>query len=373
MSEEVKQEEIKKEGFFKKVIKSIKDFDKYEDFAIEKGSDAIKYFIKLLLIFCIIIAVAYTYNIVKNASKVYTSLKEKIPTFSYENGELKTDNDEVTIIEDYGTTIGSIIIDTKTESKNVLEDYSEQISKYGSAVIFLKNGFVVVNSNINGQAAYKYTDLLSSYNIQSGNKEQLINYIDGLSIISVSVTVFLMMIIYLFIAYFITTILDVLILTFLGYVSSRIFRIKIKMGVAFNIAVHAITLPMLLNLVYIVVNLFTGFNIKYFQIMYYAISYIYVIVAILMIKTEFINRQAELIKIAEEQMRVKEELEKQEEEQEQDKETENKKENENKPIEKGKMEKEKTETKEKKQSKSKKKEKSTDEPVGDASVVENEK
>ena len=30
-----KQDKVKKEGFFKKVIKSVKDFDKYEDFGLE--------------------------------------------------------------------------------------------------------------------------------------------------------------------------------------------------------------------------------------------------------------------------------------------------------------------------------------------------
>lgn len=50
--------------------------------------------------------------------------------------------------------------------------------------------------------------------------------------------------------------------------------------------------------------------------MYTTISYIYVIVAVLMIKTDFITRQLELMKIAQEQEKIKEELEKQKEEKE---------------------------------------------------------
>ena len=53
MSEDV--QEVKKIGFFKKVIKSIKDFDKYEDFAIERLSESIKYFLKIMAIFAAII------------------------------------------------------------------------------------------------------------------------------------------------------------------------------------------------------------------------------------------------------------------------------------------------------------------------------
>ena len=128
------------------IIKSMKDFDKYEDFAIEGVGRSLKYFFKILLVFCAVICIAYTYKIVRNTNNVYSSLKDKIPNFSYENGEVETENDDAIIIEDYGETVGSIIIDTKTESKNVLNDYKEQIDKYGSAVILLNNRIVIVKS-----------------------------------------------------------------------------------------------------------------------------------------------------------------------------------------------------------------------------------
>ena len=69
MSEDV--QEVKKIGFFKKVIKSIKDFDKYEDFAIERLSESIKYFLKIMAIFAAIISIVYTYKIITNANNIY--------------------------------------------------------------------------------------------------------------------------------------------------------------------------------------------------------------------------------------------------------------------------------------------------------------
>ena len=72
-----------------------------------------------------------------------------------------------------------------------------------------------------------------------------------------------------------------------------------------------------MHLIYIIVNLFTGFRINNFQFMYNTISYIYVIVAILMIKTDFIQRQIELMKLAEEQEKVREEIRKQEDDEKQ--------------------------------------------------------
>ena len=361
MSEDV--QEVKKIGFFKKVIKSIKDFDKYEDFAIERLSESIKYFLKIMAIFAAIISIVYTYKIITNANNIYYGLKDKIPEFTYENGELTADSEEATIIEDYSETLGSIIIDTKIESNDAINEYSNQINKYGSGIIFLKNGFVITNSNINRQIEYKYTDILSVYNVTSGTKGQLVNYIDNLNMIYVYISVFLIIFVYLYIAYVITTIIDILLLAALTYVSSRLFRIKFKFLVNFNISVHAITLPIILNLIYIIINVFTAFQIKYFQIMYYTIAYIYIIVAILMIKTDLINRQAELIKMAKEQMKIKEELEKQEEEEkekqkkdkEEDKKNKKETEDENKPD---------------KKEKNKKKDKTPDEPIGDASIIE---
>lgn len=100
---------------------------------------------------------------------------------------------------------------------------------------------------------------------------------------------------------------------------------------------------------YVILNLLTGINVKYFGLMYNLISYIYVIVAVLMIKTDFINRQIELMKLANEQEKVKAELEKEKEKEKKDKE-----EKENKP--------------EKKEKKKEKKEKEKDEGQIDGTV-----
>ena len=74
---------------------------------------------------------------------------------------------------------------------------------------------------------------------------------------------------------------------------------KINFSNSFGIAIHAITLPIVLNLIYLVINTFTRFEIKYFDWMFSSIAYIYVVVAILMIKTDFINRQLQLLRISE--------------------------------------------------------------------------
>lgn len=365
-------EETKKEGFFKKFLKSIKDFDKYEDFALEKPAEGLKYLIKLVAILCFIVCIAYTYKTITNMNNLYLGVKEKIPDFSYQSGTIEVASDDPVIIEEYGDMLGTIIIDTKIDSNNIEEEYSNNINKYGSAIVFTKEKVLLYSPQINGQVAYKYSDILSTYNISEFTKQDAINYIENMNVISIALGIYCMMYIYMFILYFASIAIDVLILLLLAYIVGRFSRLKLKFAPAFGIAVHSITLPVLLNLIYIIVNLFTGFEIKYFQIMYSTISYIYVIVAILMIKTDFLNRQVELMKLAQEQMKIKEEMKQQEDEEER------RQEDQNKPVEKdNKKEKEDVEKdnsahpeendNKKENKKRKKTEKPSDRPVGDAS------
>ena len=77
-----------------------------------------------------------------------------------------------------------------------------------------------------------------------------------------------------------------------------------------KIDVHSLTLPILLNALTILLYTFTGFKITYFDAMYMGIACIYIVAAILMIKSDVIKNQKELAKIIEEQLRIKMEMEK---------------------------------------------------------------
>lgn len=324
------EETSKKTNFFKEFLKSIKDLDKYEDFAIELPKNAFKYLLKLVLIFCAIICVFYTYKIVQNVGGIYNNLKEVLPDFSYTQGTITIDTENPIVIEDYKDTFGKITID----EQGSLEDYEQD--KY-TGILLLKDKCIILSDSGIGQVL-NYSDIFNSYNISEFTKQDLVNYVESINIVSLYGSVYFVIFIYFFIIYFITIFMDVLLLAVLAYLVSRISKIRLKFSPSFGIAVHGITLPVILNLIYIIVNLFTGFEIKYFQLMYSTISYIYVIVAILMIKTDFIQRQMELIKIAQEQEKVKEEMKRKEEEEKEKQKKENKKPEENKKDNKEKKE-----------------------------------
>lgn len=142
-----------------------------------------------------------------------------------------------------------------------------------------------------------------------------------------------------FIVYFLSTLLDALILSFFGLLTSIISGLKIRYRAIFNMSIYAYTISTILQLIYLYIKMFTEFEIKYFDIMYTTIAFIALAAAIFMIKSDVIKQQIELMKIIEikkkeqeqnEEQEKKEEKEEQEEQEEKQEEQDEQKENEGK-------------------------------------------
>lgn len=323
------EQENHNEGFWKRIITSIKDFDKYIDFAVEKFGTAFKYFIKLMLLFCIVVTIAFTYKFAVTVNNGFEYFKTEIPNLSYSDGILTVESTEPVVLDNKEEIIQYVVIDVNAEEQTK-SDYISKLRNYDNAILFLQDRVYVKNSMLSDPMEYVYKDLANQYGIQDFTKEQAIDYIDSLDKTAIYLTVFITMGIYVFIIYFISVFIDVIMLAVLGFLVSRIVGIKIKFQPILNMAIYAITLPVILNMLYIVLNTCTGLTIKYFQWMYSTISYIYMIIAILMIKADLINKQKELMKIVEEQEKVRKEIEerklKEEEKRQKEKEKEEKKE-----------------------------------------------
>ncbi|MCI9015638.1 MAG: DUF1189 domain-containing protein [Clostridia bacterium] len=312
------QDEI---SFFKKIIISIKDFDKYEKFAIETLKKNIKYLLQIVLIFSILVCATYTYKFVSTLKQSISFLEENIQQLDYSNGRLSINNGEEIKIQNENSIINLLIINTSTTNK---DQYLDLLQEYDNSVLVLQDKIVLKTKVLNQNMIYNYVDIAQTYKMDNFNKQDIVKQVENINIINISLAFFVTVTIYIFSIYFATALVDALVLGGLGFLLARIAKIKIKFKAAFNIGIHALTLPILLNLIYILVNTFTGFTIQYFQWMYTTISYIYVIVAILIIKTDLINRQFELMKIIEEQEKVKEEIKLQEEEQKDEEKNKNK-------------------------------------------------
>lgn len=306
-----------RKNFFQKLWTSITDFEKYEEFAADKVSSVIKYLLILTSIFTISIASAYTYKFYTIIQDTKEYISENIEEMTLEHGKLKVLADEPIIIENDNNVIPIIIIDTSENADE--EKFIERISAYQNGMIFLSDR-AIVSSNLLTQNENIYYSNIFTENIQ--NKQELMNLMSGNNMTYTYILFLVTIFVYLFVVYFVSNLIDGVVLGVLGYIFARIVRLRLRFKATFNIGIHAISLPIVLNLIYIIVNTFTGFEVTYFQWMYEAISYIYVAVAILMIKTEIINQKIQLIKLEQIQAKVAEEeqTEENQEKQEKDKE-----------------------------------------------------
>ena len=305
--------ENKKESFFKTAIASIKDFDKYQDFATENVSRGIQYFLKIFLLFSLAIAILFCIKIGIHLNQGISYLKDQNISIVFENNSLSVNNEEPIIIENEKIFPGIVIIDTSDIDQTKKEEYDKKAQLYSTGVFILKDRIEVRNSLAEAPIIRTYEDIAKEYQIQNFNQEQLISYIEqgqwmGYLVILIFGTFSI------FLLYATYGLLDCIAPIIMGYFAARITGLKLKIGSLFNITVHALTLPILLNIIYIGVNLFTGFYMQYFYIVYTTITYIYIITAILLIRSNLIKQQIQLMKIIEEQEKVKEELKQQEEE-----------------------------------------------------------
>ena len=337
--EEKKEEykELKGIGFFKKVKYSIFNIEKYAEMATEGLGKAVSYIAKLVVVLGIILSVWTLYQIYQMIQEGTNYVENEFPDFSYSDGTLTVDTDEVINIDN--EQFGKIIIDTNTDSEETINQYKNSINEAGTGVIILKNEVIFKNITMIGEVSYNYKESLESMNIAEFNKQDLINYVRQGQINSVYVSLFVSLFIYSFAMYFVNTLWYAVIISIVGYFTMWILKMRIRYVAVFNMSIYALTLSTVLNIIYLLVNIFFNFNIEYFSIMYVTVATIYLLATIFIIKSDLIKKQGEVMKILEAQAMVKKEMEQkekdEEEKQKQEKPEEDKKENKDKKDKKG--------------------------------------
>ncbi len=339
--EEKKEEykELKGMGFFKKVKYSIFNIEKYPEMATEGFGKAISYIAKLVVVLGIILSVWIFYQTYQMIQEGTNYIENEFPDFSYSDGILTVDTDEVINIEN--EQFGKIIIDTKTDSEETINQYKNSISETGTGVIILKDQVTIKDTAMTGDVSYNYKESLESMNITEFNKQDLINYVRQGQINTVYVSLFVSLFIYSFALFFINTLWYAVIISIVGYFTMWILKMRMRYVAVFNMSIYALTLSTILNIIYLLVNILFNFNIEYFSIMYITVATIYLLATIFIIKSDLIKKQGEVMKILEAQAMVKKEMEQkekdEEEKQKQEKPEEDKKENKDKKDKKGKL------------------------------------
>ena len=323
----------KKLTFWQKIKYSIIDFEKYQELAAEKIIKTVGYIAILVFIFTFIMAFVYTYKTNNIIANVKQYINNDIKEINFENNELKViskNNEENIKIKNEELGI-DVIINTSSLDDNKIDNIINQNNLKENAILILKDKVIIKNQVMSKPLTYMYKDIAEKYNINKIDKQEAIDLLSSNTVKAALVFVFGILLIYFFIIiYFPTTLIDIFVLSILGYIVSIISRLRLKYSAIYNISAYSITLSIILNMVYFIINSFTGFTIKYFDVMYTTIATIYITAAILLIRSDVIKKQIELTKIIEEQDKVRLELERRKEEEKEQEEKEKQKKEEDK-------------------------------------------
>lgn len=332
-------EKVKKNGFFRKLKNSIFSFDSYQEFATESWKSGILYGLKLVLIVSIILGIAISIvQVTKTVPELFNYIRNDLPDFNYSEGKLEVKNENKVLVDNDSQII---IADTGDLSEEKTNEHKEKINLYSIGVLVTKDKIYAKSPVNNGEIEeMNISDLLQGYGIDSFNKEELVNQINSINMVSLGVSLAFAVFIIAFMMLLTYVILDVIILALLVNIFAMILGVRMKAVACFNIAIHSLTLSLILLLAYQIVLLTIGFEIKYFSIMYRGISYIYAFTALILIRSTLIKQKMELTAIIQKQKEIKENMEKQEEDKKEEENTKENKKDEKKPEKDEKEEKE---------------------------------
>lgn len=321
--ENSEKKEKRKLSFFKKILISIKDFEKYNIFIKESIGQTIIYIVLLILLFTIILTGVTAKKLIDSTNNYISKLKEKIYSITYENDNISINEDKKLEIEDSELIQGKLLINTSNLNEEEIDSYRKELDKENNLIVILKDRVFIKNDINSLNTQIYYSDIAKNNQKTSELFKSIINDWNSNNLnTNINISLILGFFIIGYYIYIIDALTNALILAITCYITAKILRLKMKFVSAFNISTHAITLPIILSLIYTVIRLFTNFEIPYFNVMYYGIAYVYIITTLFMLKSDNIKMQIDLQKIMEVQEQIKEELEKKEREEKEQKEKE---------------------------------------------------
>lgn len=309
------EQEQTKVGFFKKVWKSITKIEKYPEMAADGVPKAIGYLAKLVLILSAVLCLGTIYQIHSLVKDGVDYLQNDFPDIAYSDGKLDVKSENEIIIPAENSVLGKTIINTKDIDEAKQNEYINNIkSDGGNGLIVLNDKAILISEGLSDNVEYRFKDIATALNVSNFTKQDLVNFVNSSKILTVYLSLFIVLMIYAFVIYMISKLIDVLMLSVFGFIASMLAKIKMRYAGIFNMSVYALTLSIILDTVYIIVNIFVPFTIKYFQVMYVGVAAIYLVAAILMLKTDVREQMMAVAEIEKTQEEVREQLREEEEE-----------------------------------------------------------
>lgn len=288
-------------GFFSRVKLAVTKIEDYNVFVNEKLSIGIKYFLLIILSSALILSLIETFDFYKKYNKVTQYIKNELPEFNYYDGNLEFSEN----IEASDKEFDFCLI---TDTSNVFSDekaseLSNKIELQG--IIFFKDKAVMVNSG--NSMIIDYIQLQEQIGIKEFNNNLLVVKIDSISIFEIIVFYFIIVLLGLFILELISVFTDCIVLSVLAFSTVRITKTNLNYKQSLNISIYSLTLPIILYMIYCIANYFYGFYTQYFKLLNSLISYVYIVAAIFIIKSDYMKQKAMIGKIVEEKIESKNE------------------------------------------------------------------
>ena len=275
-------------NIFKKIWYSIGKPKKYEEMSQEGIKKAIKYISILIILFSFIVSGLVVIKIHENYNEQIEYVQSNIPELTYKEGVLKLETEKELILSHQiveQTIGGKVIINTNEYNDELKKSYLDKITtegKYG-VILFSEKMIMVAKPNEEIQTKeYEYTEVFETYFDEDleFNKKDVINYLEEIPYsnyyITYCVTYFLSM--------FIIMAFNAVVMSIIGLIYAKILKINTRYKNILCMAIYATTIAVILNIIYSIIQFIFNISIPFFDIIYIAVPYIYLVIALLAMK-----------------------------------------------------------------------------------------
>lgn len=292
-------EEKKKLNFFQRFYMAIFKLEEYPKFFEEKWTKALGYFTLFIFLVSLIIGVVGTAEFVSMFEKGYSFFKT-LPEFEYKDNTFSDNVYSYGYDEEYGVFF---LMDTYKDFDTFSEVEEKIKDEYGASYLDSNISIMVYKGvaycNYYGEILeINYNDTFNVQGITSFSKNEVVNLLDNGGKTQAYLIYYAYVTVLNFVSMFFSYIIEIIMLAiFVDILGLTICKVKIKFREGFAIGSYAITLPVVITLIYTIVNYFTGFYMEYISYMTVIIEYVYVVAVMFMIKSDRQKLQEELAEV----------------------------------------------------------------------------
>lgn len=257
---------------------SIADIDKYYYIATEGLRRSILYIVILVILASLIVTGAF----VNESKKVFKGsadfIANNISDFTISKDGLKLENDKKPIETKLNRAreFKIIINDESSEDEN-----NSTIEKNnGEIIIFGKNAIYLKVNDI--EKTFTYDEVMNFLELEKISKSDIIGLASNEQETNrMFIAMLFSLSIYFILQNIVVVVAYIIAIALVGVIMATLLGMKFKFSAIVSMSISAITLPIVLAIIYAICFIYTGFIMKYFTVMFSAISYVYIIMALI--------------------------------------------------------------------------------------------